>query len=367
MALGNILREAREARGLSTSEVAEHTNMMVQIVEELEKEDFHRIAAPIYGRGFLKLYAELLDIDVQPLIDEFMNIYTGRTAPVVQRKENVSPPEVEKPIVPLTPGKEQPQEAGTPEKVEIVPRKAVRSLEGASKPLSEKEPVVPADAPEDSAPAPSVSEALDDAEEKNNPDAAAMPPEAGGDLFSADEPNLFNTTPLHERIAEAKRMMEEKEAAEKDQEEQQQKKKISLHLGRNQSLPVFQIGGRMGQSYETENRKKRYAENTERFMGTFLRTCGEFFREHRIRVPFNFSTRSSRTVFVYGSFGFIVLVLILLGISMIFRLTSSSDSVADPDATSVSVAVSETGEKTSMEPHSDNLHDVPPPPDMYFD
>lgn len=53
MALGKILKDAREAKGLSTTEVAEHTNMMVQIVQELENEDFHRIAAPIYGRGFL--------------------------------------------------------------------------------------------------------------------------------------------------------------------------------------------------------------------------------------------------------------------------------------------------------------------------
>jgi len=49
MALGQILREAREHKGLTTRQVAESTRMLVQIVEELEREDFRRIAAPFMG------------------------------------------------------------------------------------------------------------------------------------------------------------------------------------------------------------------------------------------------------------------------------------------------------------------------------
>ena len=55
MAIGPTLRQAREAKGMTTSEVARVTRMMVQLVEDLEKDDFGRIAAPIYGRGFIKL------------------------------------------------------------------------------------------------------------------------------------------------------------------------------------------------------------------------------------------------------------------------------------------------------------------------
>ena len=57
---GETLRNAREAKGLTTSQIAAKTRMLVQIVEEMENEDFHRIAAPIYGRGFVKLYAEYI-------------------------------------------------------------------------------------------------------------------------------------------------------------------------------------------------------------------------------------------------------------------------------------------------------------------
>jgi len=86
MSMGEILRTAREQRALSTSTAAESTHMKVQIIEDLENEDFRRIAAPIYGRGFVKLYAEFLELDAAPLIREFMDLYTGKRAPVVGRR-----------------------------------------------------------------------------------------------------------------------------------------------------------------------------------------------------------------------------------------------------------------------------------------
>jgi hypothetical protein len=86
MSMGEILRTAREQRALSTSTAAESTHMKVQIIEDLENEDFRRIAAPIYGRGFVKLYAEFLELDAAPLIREFMDLYTGKRAPAVGRR-----------------------------------------------------------------------------------------------------------------------------------------------------------------------------------------------------------------------------------------------------------------------------------------
>ncbi len=86
MSLGEILRTAREQRALSPSTVAEATHMKVQIIEDLENEDFRRIAAPIYGRGFVKLYAEFLELDAAPLIREFMDVYSGKRTPVVGRR-----------------------------------------------------------------------------------------------------------------------------------------------------------------------------------------------------------------------------------------------------------------------------------------
>ena len=93
MAFGEILRAAREQRALSLSSVAESTHMKVQIIEDLENEDFHRIAAPIYGRGFVKLYAEFLELDPVPLIREFMDLYTGKRAPVLGMRQVETEPD----------------------------------------------------------------------------------------------------------------------------------------------------------------------------------------------------------------------------------------------------------------------------------
>ena len=74
---GKTLRMAREAKGLTSGQIAERTHMIVQTVEGLEREDFSRIVAPIYGRGFVKLYCEAVGLEPQPLVDAFMEIYSS--------------------------------------------------------------------------------------------------------------------------------------------------------------------------------------------------------------------------------------------------------------------------------------------------
>ena len=63
---GSTLRAAREAKGLSTRQLADKTHLLAQQIEALEREDFSRIAAPIYGRGFVKLCCEVLEIEDKP-------------------------------------------------------------------------------------------------------------------------------------------------------------------------------------------------------------------------------------------------------------------------------------------------------------
>ena len=60
---GKTLRAAREAKGYTVSQLAEATRLMHQVVEDLENENFTRIPAPIYGRGFVKLYCEAVGLD----------------------------------------------------------------------------------------------------------------------------------------------------------------------------------------------------------------------------------------------------------------------------------------------------------------
>jgi hypothetical protein len=74
---GKTLRTAREAKGITVSQIAEKTHMLVQIVEGLENENFEKIAAPIYGRGFVKLYCEAVGLNPKPMIEEFMEVFSG--------------------------------------------------------------------------------------------------------------------------------------------------------------------------------------------------------------------------------------------------------------------------------------------------
>lgn len=163
---GETLRAAREAKGLTTSQIASKTRMLVQIVEEMENEDFHRIAAPIYGRGFVKLYAECVDLDPLPLVKEFMDIYEGRRAPIVRTREvpmqaqpepAPEPPPVETPppvSVPFAPPPTpEPTPEPAPEPVPEPPPVAVPPPE--PEPAPEPPPVmVPPPAPAPVAPPP---------------------------------------------------------------------------------------------------------------------------------------------------------------------------------------------------------------------
>jgi len=68
--IGEALRAARDARGLSLEEAAQDTRISLRFLEALEDEQFDELPAPVYVRGFTRSYANYLGIDPQPLIDE---------------------------------------------------------------------------------------------------------------------------------------------------------------------------------------------------------------------------------------------------------------------------------------------------------
>lgn len=93
MALGQIFREARIRKGYTESEVADRIKMNPQMVADLETENYSRIAAPIYGKGYVRKYAEFLGLDFRPLVDEFTATFETNKNP-----KPVSPLEVVDPI-----------------------------------------------------------------------------------------------------------------------------------------------------------------------------------------------------------------------------------------------------------------------------
>ena len=223
MALGATLKSAREAKGLTIAELANELHLKMQIVEDLENEDFQHITASIYGRGFLKLLAERLEIDPAPMLEEFKQTYqkpSHETAPYgtpeYRRQEELAkaraaanepstPPRRPIPIVPAEPVDIQPRviapgEAAAPASVTVSPAVPVEPAEAAA-PAASAEPApapapVAAPAPSPAAPAPAAPavEAEDSLFRRPAPAAPASPAApAPSPAGSAEAENLLFT------------------------------------------------------------------------------------------------------------------------------------------------------------------------------
>ncbi|RDV84755.1 helix-turn-helix domain-containing protein [Ammonifex thiophilus] len=75
MSLGERLREAREAKGLSVEEVAEATKIRSKYLRALEEEDFELLPGRVYAKAFLRTYARFLGLDEIQLAQEFDSLW----------------------------------------------------------------------------------------------------------------------------------------------------------------------------------------------------------------------------------------------------------------------------------------------------
>ena len=69
--IGPSLREARERRRLSYSQVEQDTKIRSRYISALEDEAVRGAARATYTKGFLRAYADYLGLDGQLFIDEF--------------------------------------------------------------------------------------------------------------------------------------------------------------------------------------------------------------------------------------------------------------------------------------------------------
>lgn len=70
-ALGEEFRTAREARGLTLSDVAEQIHIRSVYLGAIETEDWSSIGAPVYVRGFIRTYARFLGLDAESAVARF--------------------------------------------------------------------------------------------------------------------------------------------------------------------------------------------------------------------------------------------------------------------------------------------------------
>lgn len=69
--IGSGLRDARVRRDISLQQAEDDTKIRVKYIQAMENEDFDILPAGTYVKGFLRTYAEYLDLDAQLLIDEY--------------------------------------------------------------------------------------------------------------------------------------------------------------------------------------------------------------------------------------------------------------------------------------------------------
>ncbi len=69
--LGEKLRQAREERGISISEVAEQTRISSLYLESIEKDDYKVLPGGIFNKGFIKSYAKFIGYDEHQALQEY--------------------------------------------------------------------------------------------------------------------------------------------------------------------------------------------------------------------------------------------------------------------------------------------------------
>ena len=69
--IGNTLREARLRRGLDILDCEAETKIRSKYLRAMEEEQFDLMPSPTYVRGFLRTYADFLDLDGRLVLDEY--------------------------------------------------------------------------------------------------------------------------------------------------------------------------------------------------------------------------------------------------------------------------------------------------------
>ncbi|MGR8919352.1 MAG: helix-turn-helix domain-containing protein [Gammaproteobacteria bacterium] len=88
--LGEMLRRAREHKGLAIEDLARGLRLEPRIIQQLEGNRFDLLPAPAFVRGYLRSIAKDLDIDPEPLI-AVLNQRTGDQEPTLSDFESRAP------------------------------------------------------------------------------------------------------------------------------------------------------------------------------------------------------------------------------------------------------------------------------------
>ncbi len=84
--LGQQLKAAREAKGVTEFEAGSATRILTKLIVKMEADDFSEMAAPTYAKGFIRLYATYLGLDPEPLVNEYIETYVPKEKALTEQK-----------------------------------------------------------------------------------------------------------------------------------------------------------------------------------------------------------------------------------------------------------------------------------------
>ena len=74
LTLGEKLRQAREERGISISEVAEQTRISSLYLKSIEDDNYKPLPGGIFNKGFVKAYAKYVGLDEQEALQDYARL-----------------------------------------------------------------------------------------------------------------------------------------------------------------------------------------------------------------------------------------------------------------------------------------------------
>ena len=71
--IGDKLRSAREAKGLSIEDIEKATKIQGRYLTAIEQDDFDKLPGDFYVRAFIRQYAQVVGLDGKQLLSEYHN------------------------------------------------------------------------------------------------------------------------------------------------------------------------------------------------------------------------------------------------------------------------------------------------------
>ena len=91
LTLGEKLRQAREERGISVSEVAEQTRISPHYLDCIENDDYRTLPGGIFNKGFVKSFAKSVGLDEQEALQDYSSLIASQEGDASEEPQTYRP------------------------------------------------------------------------------------------------------------------------------------------------------------------------------------------------------------------------------------------------------------------------------------